>query len=187
MASWPSGWRSALLRGTGIPITPFTLNVLAAWQQSTPTEPWTNNPLGMPAKGNNVPTALNTPYGVFPTTQAFRDAFVRFLASSDGTGVAHAMSMEQSYSDVWREIHALKWPAATTESEWPSALLDIVTKAYTDKANIKAGVITKTTGQTHAAPELHAAVKQQGRLLHEAATTVQGTTQAIQHIVRGMH
>jgi len=186
MASWPTGWREATLRAAGIPKTQFALDVLAAWQQSTPTEPWTNNPLGMPASGSGYPAALQTPYAAFPSMQAFRDAFKRLIRTMRGRSVLDALLSAQSYSDAWREIHALNWSSNRTESEYPVKLMDMVSAAYTSKTQHKTRDIPTTTGTTHAPPDVHDAMRRQSHLLHHAATSFSNASDAIAHIMKGM-
>lgn len=185
MATWPTGWQQTVLRAASIPVTQFALDVLSAWQKSTPTEPWTNNPLGMPALSYGVPVALNTPYGAFPTMKSFRDAFMRAMARTGGANVAQALSMAQSYSEAWRAIHALKWPSNSTESEYPIALMDMVQAAYTSKVQNSTRANPTTTGSTHAPPDVHSAMRQQAMSLHHAATTFNTASEAIAYLVKG--
>lgn len=187
MASWPTGWQRATLRASGIPVTQFALDVLSAWQQSTPTELWTSNPLGMPVSAIAPMRAMNTPYAAFVTMQDFRDAFKRWSKTSLGHNVLDALISAQSYSDAWREIHALKWPANRTESEYPVKLMDKVSAAYTDKVTARARKPPTTTGQTHASPDVHLTMNKQAALLHRAATYLDGASAGIAHIMKGMN
>lgn len=186
MASWPTGWREATLRAAGIPKTQFALDVLAAWQQSTPTEPWTNNPLGMPSKRDGTMSALYSLYAYFNTMVAFRDEFKRFTKSTKGRNVLDALLLGQSYSDAWREIHALAWPGNETESEYPVKLMDMVEAAYTSKTQHKTRDMPTTSGSTHAPPDVHDAMRRQGHLLHHAANSFSNASDAIAHIMKGM-
>lgn len=187
MATWPTGWQRETLRASGIPVTQFALDVLTTWQQSTPTEPWTNNPLGMPASGSGYPKALNTQYAAFPTMAAFRNALKRFLKTGKGRNVLDALLSGQSFSDAWREIHALAWPANKTESEHPAKLMDKVVAAYTSKTQHKTRDIPTTSGATHAPPDVHDAMHRQARLLTHAANTFGSAGDAIAYIMRGMN
>lgn len=186
MSTWPTGWREELLRTSGIPKTQFALDVLNAWQLSTPTEPWTNNPLGIPSQGSGHPKALETRYAAFPTMQAFRDTFKRLVRTSRGRNVLDALLSAQSYSDAWREIHALDWPSNATESEYPIRLMDMVSAAYASKMQHKTRDIPTTTGATHAPPDVHDAMRRQSHLLHHAANTLDNTSEAIRFIMKGM-
>lgn len=185
MATWPTGWQQTTLRASGIPITQFALDVLNAWANSTPTEPWTNNPLGMPASPYMYAKALNTDYAAFPTMQDFRDTIKKYLVGGAGRAVQHALIMGESYSDAWREIHALNWPSNKTESEYPSALMDMVQAAYTSKMTNGNRAKPTTTGATHAPPDVHVAMRNQAMRLHHAATTFNSATDAIAHLMRG--
>lgn len=151
MATWPTGWQAATLRAAGIPKTQFALDVLSAWQQSTPTAPWTNNPLGIPAKGSGAKAALNTPYAAFATIGNFRTVFKRLMSSGDGKAVTQSLIEAQSYAATWRDIHALSWPGNRTESEYPVKLMDLVTAAYEEAARKKAAA--KTASPTTQAPK----------------------------------
>jgi hypothetical protein len=186
VAKWPTGWREATLRASGIPVSQFALDVLSGWQQSTPVDPWTNNPLGMPTGGNRVPSALNTPYAAFPTMQAFRDSFKRFTNSTAGKSLLHVMISAQSMPAAWREIHALHWPASITESEYPSVILDTVVKRYTDKVQARSAEPPTGTGTPKATPEVHQAVRLQSQALMSATAAFTDARKAIQHIVRSI-
>jgi hypothetical protein len=187
MAQWPTGWQHTTLRACGIPVTQFALDVLNAWQQSTPTAPWTGNPLGMP--GSSAVSVLSPAgkYRTFITMRQFRDEFKRFLKSSKGKGIYEAILMGQSYSDAWREIHALCWPGNDTESEYPIKLMDMVEAAYTSKQEHKTRDIPKTSGQTHAPPDVHDAMRKQSHLLYQAAKHFSDASTGIAHIMKGMN
>jgi hypothetical protein len=183
MATWPSNWAYVTLRAAGIDKSQFALNVMHAWMQSTPTEPWTNNPIGIPAQGSRVPAALNTKYAAFTTMTQFRASFAEKMKSGQGVNVAHTLNAADKYSDAWREIHALRWPGNDTESEYPSLLMDLVQAAYTDKVTARERPPPTTTGATHAPPDVHAAMRQQAVALHHAATHIAATSDAIAFIM----
>lgn len=187
MASWPTGWQRNVLRASGVPVTQFALDVISAWQKGTPTEPWTNNPLGMAASGSGAPAALHTPYAAFPSMQAFQDAFKRALSAGQGHSVQESLIMGQSYADAWREIHGLCWPANKTESEYPCPLMDLVSAAYTDKLSAPSRPPSTTTGSTHAPPEVHAAMRKQAQLLNQAANHIDGAAAGMAHVIKGMN
>lgn len=187
MATWPTGWQQRVLRATGIPVTQFALDVLSAWQASTPVEPWTNNPLGMPSRGSGAPPALQTPYAAFPSMQAFTDSFKRHMKSSKGRSVQEILISTSGHADAWREIHALGWPANSTEGEYPKHLMDKVVAAYTDKIAKRNRPAPKTAGVTHAPPDLHDAMRKQARLLHHASSSINGASAGIAHILKGMN
>lgn len=181
---WSDGWQQATLRAVGVPVTQYALDVLNAWQQSTPTQPWTNNPLGYPAAGSAYPKALDTPYAVMPTMDEFRAAFKRVLKTGNGQSVLNVLLSGDSYSDAWREIHALGWPANATESDYPTALLDLVTDAYRKKVQAKSGGQNNSAGQMQASPATHTAIKAQAQALNHAAQSFSNGADAITYLVR---
>jgi hypothetical protein len=183
---WVSGWREATLRAAGIPISQFALDALAAWNKSTPVVPATYNPLGMPAKGTSNVSYLATPYALFTGIGAFTKAMSAFLSTSKGAELAHALNAAESLSDVYRAIHALGWPAAKTETDYPSALLDMLEASYRAKMATRTPANRKTSGIVQAPPAVHTAVRQQARVLHHAAINFSDASKAISHIVKGL-
>lgn|SRR5487761_129025 len=186
MAGWTQAWRERVLRAGGVPVTQYALDVLSAWRRSTPTEPWTNNPLGHPARGSGAPEALDTPYAMFPTINDFTAAMKRLLKSPAGKQLLHTLITSDSYATAWREIHALKWPANLTESDYPAVLLDMVEQTYRDKLSRTSKEKRKTAGTQQASPDVHMAVRQQGYALHDAMTSFGDGRKAIAHIVRSL-
>lgn len=187
MTDWPTGWREATLRQAKLSASPFALKVLSAWNKSTPVTPQYNNPLGMPHKGHAAAPYLNTPYAAFPTMAAFRQAFALFLASNKGTELRHTLDLGESMPAAWRAIHALPWPAKFTETDWPSALLDILEEDYKKKLGTRAKGRRKTSGVVQARPDIHAAVRQEAIALHVAATSFDDARQAVRFIMRGLN
>jgi hypothetical protein len=184
VGKWASTWRSDTLRVAGIPKSQFALDVLSAWRRSTPVEPWTNNPLGMPARGNGVTAAFSTPYGVFTSVNHFATTFNRFMATRQGTPIRHILTAGDSLTDAWREIHAIGWPAVKTETDYPVVLLDMVETRYRDKLVTRQSGGRKSSGTTHAAPEVHEAMKRQARALTDTANAFSDGRTAIGHIIR---
>lgn len=133
MNQWPTNWKEATLRAAGVPVTQHALDVLTAWFKSTPTQSWTNNPLGLPPNGTTVPKALNTPYGAYPTYEHFRQAFKTIAHASPGKVIIHVLMDEGNYAAAWRAIHALNLPGNSTETDYPAALLDMVEDKYRSK------------------------------------------------------
>lgn len=131
--SWPTNWREETLRAAGVPVTQYALDVLHAWFSSTPTQSWTNNPLGLPSVKDRVPKALNTPYGAYPTHEHFRQAFKQLAHGSPGKILVHVLMDEGDHAAAWRAIHALNLPGNATESDYPAALLDMVEDKYRSK------------------------------------------------------
>lgn len=184
MAGWPDDWRQRVLRASGIPVSQFALDILSAWRKSTPMEPWTNNPLGYPYTGSKANSALNTPYAAFVTIGNFADAMKRLLKSNRGTALLHELISANSLASTWREIHALKWPASLTETDYPSVLLDMVEEQYRTKLQTTPKAERRGTGSTMASPAAHEATRNQGLALHHAATAFADGKTAISYIMR---
>lgn len=184
MPQWPTGWQKTILTKAGIPATQFAIDVLSAWQKSTPTAAWTNNPLGMPYQGSGGNRALDTPYAMFHSMSAFGDSLARFMASTKGLAVKQVLTSGDSYSSAWREIHGLKWPASTTETDYPHCLLDKVESKYRAKLAAKTKTGRKSAGNQLASCETHEGMRAQAAALHHAATNFKTGTEAIRHIVR---
>lgn len=184
MPAWPDDWRQRVLRASGVPVTQWALDVLAAWRRSTPVESWTNNPLGVPYHGSKANRALSTPYASFVTIGDFANAMKRLLKSNRGTALLHELISANNVAAAWREIHALKWPGNLTETDYPSAVLDMVEASYREKIQTSTKAQRRGTGSTMAAPALHEATRAQGLALHHAATAFSDGKQAIGYVMR---
>lgn len=161
--------------------------MLSAWADSTPVQPWTNNPLGMPVTYGIMPHPAGERYARFAQVESFRDAFKRFTKSSKGHAIADILMGGSGYSDAWREIHGLKWPSNATESEYPVKLMDVVTSAYASKVTKRNRPAPTTSGITHAPPDVHGAMRKQSLLLNQAANLFSGASDGIAHIMKGMN
>lgn len=187
MTNWPDGWREALLGSAGIEVTQFALDVLNYWQAATPTDKWTNNPLGMPSAGYDAPKAFNSPYAAFPTPEAFRRAFGRALLTTDGKNLRHALAAQDKLTVAWRAIHNLDWPASMTETDYPATILDAVTDGSTAKLKVSAKKDRRTVGTTDTSTDVHGMIHRQGQALHHAVNNITGATDAIKYIVGRMN
>jgi hypothetical protein len=167
-----------------MPVSEFAVTVLTAWANSTPTQPWTNNPLGMPAHGNNVPRALNTPYALFPTMATFRDAFGRLLRTNRGASLADIVHAGDDLPAAWRAIHALGLPANQTETDYPASLLDMLEDDYRAKMATRPVAKRRTVGNGKARPEIHEAMRAQSYAVAYAARAFDNGSAAIAHIMR---
>lgn len=184
MTVWPHDWRERTMRAAGIPKTQAALDILAAWRRSTPVEPWTNNPLGMPAHGSNAPRALGTPYAFFFTIGDFTAAFKRTMKSSHGMPLLHLLISADDLPATWRAIHALKWPANDTETDYPSVLLDMIERKYRDQIQTAPKAQRKSSGTQLISPDVHTMMRQQGYALHNAAKTFTNAGDAISFLTR---
>lgn len=146
MNEWPSNWAGYLAEETGSANTEFTARMFLLWQESTPLEPWTNNPFGMPRTAKGAHQALSTEYGAFMSMADFRASFLGFLASEPGRRLRDALLLQDRLPPVWRAITDLHWPASLTETDYPSAILDATTDDY--RAKVKAAQVDrrKTAG-----------------------------------------
>lgn len=146
MNEWESNWSGYLALETGSTNAEFTERMFTLWQQSTPLEPWTNNPLGMPQTTQGAYRVLSTDYGAFMSMHDFRDAFLRFLASQPGRTLRDALLLQDKPAPVWRAVSSLHWPASATETDYPSAILDATTDDYRAKVNAARADQRKTSG-----------------------------------------
>lgn len=174
-----------MLADADIPITDFALSVLKAWQLSTPLEPWTNNPLGMPyVKGVNAPL-LSTGYALFVSLEQSRKAFTAFLNSQSGRKVRDALAVTEKYSVAYRAINDLRWPAKNTETDWPSAVLDMVLQPIRDRlASVTDPSLRKTSGTVFQSPDPAGAVRGSRRATQNSASTMSDASRAIWSAVR---
>lgn len=186
MSRWPDGWQNATLRYSGLLVSQFALDVLNMWEQSTPTAPWTNNPLGMPSRGTGMPRALNTPYAVFPNMQAFRNTFKIHVVLTHGKSLASVLDLGENMASAWREIHGLGWPANKTESEYPAKLLDHIEQKYQEKVRGVGKRKNKSAGMHMPDTVAHDMVRNQHMAMRAAMLTTQGYSQAIRHVVRSL-
>lgn len=147
MSTWPTSWREMALDRIGVEVTAHALNVLRDWHLSTPTEPWTNNPLGLPAMGNDVPQAMGTPYGAFPTHRSFREALVRVADAGGSMPLRHALHEDTSIARAWRTINSLNLPGNDTETDYPALLLDRADESYRSKAMTAIATDRKSMGR----------------------------------------
>lgn len=187
MATWSDGWREALLSAANIPVSQFALDVLNYWEQATPTQSWTNNPLGMPASGYGVPKAFNSAYGAFPTPDAFRAAFTKALNTTEGKALYHALAVDEKLTVAWRAIHTLNWPANQTETDYPSTILDAVTDSATTGRKTSKAADRKTVGLSPQRTDVHAMIQKQNQALHHAVTNIGNAADAMNYVIRRMN
>lgn len=146
MIMWPVNWQQRVMAATGIPDNADTFAILSAWQQSTPLPASTCNPFGMPAHSLGAKPYLATQYAIFPSFGMFTKAFAAFLKTYTGSQLAKAMQSESPYGDTWRAIHALGWPGAQTETDYPSSLLDLAPESFRDSVKATPPAYRKTSG-----------------------------------------
>lgn len=186
MNTWPSGWKEAALRAAEIEPTDFNTRILHLWEQATPTDRWTNNPLGMPAAEYATPRALGSAYAAFPTMGHFRRAFASAAHRGGNKPLYTALGTSESKAELYRVIHALGWPANGTETDYPSTILDEIEEAMRAGLMSKKPGDRKTVGVAPAVVDAHQAMRAQARALHHAVTRIGDTSSAIQYVVRSM-
>lgn len=183
MNQWPTAWREATLTHAGIGITQHALDVLRDWHLSTPTQPWTNNPLGLPAVGNDVPEAMGTPYGAFPTHVSFRAAFKRLVDSGGHMSVSHALQEGTSVARAWRTINGLNLPGSSTETDYPAVLLDRTDEKYRAKVQAVPVQERKSMGPGTAPVDMSHPVLHAARGIHVAANDMKDLGTAIKYLL----
>jgi hypothetical protein len=184
MSRWPTAWREMALMHSGIEVTPHALDVLRDWHLSTPTQPWTNNPLGLPALGNDVPEAMGTPYGAFPTHVSFRAAFKKLVDSGGHMPVAHALQDGTTIARAWRTINGLNLPGSSTETDYPAVLLDRTTERYRTKVQAVPVSERKSMGPGTPPVDMSHPVLNAARGIHVAARDMKDLNQSIQYLLQ---
>lgn len=186
MTNWPSSWRENTLRMSDIPISDFALNVLHLWEQSTPTDRWTNNPLGVPAEGYAAPRALGSPYAAFPSMNAFFKAFTTAAHAGNGKPLYTMLGTSENHAEAWRVIHSLNWPANLTETDHPVKVLDKTDEGVRERIQSTKPGERKTVGVEPASVSHRTAIRAQMDALHQTATQHTNTSLAIKFIAGAM-
>ena len=184
MASWPSNWKAQALQAADIPVTPAALKVMSAWQRSTPLQPWSSNPIGMPVTSNTQATVPTTRYALFPSMMAFYGAFNKFSFTTDGKALANAIMSDSPYAPAWRIISNLNWPGSKTETDYPSVLLDLTTEDYRQSVKAANSNSRKSAGLPHAHPDVHAVMRQQAQAITDAAAAFTDARVATRYLIR---
>lgn len=184
MASWPSNWKAKTLGAAGIEVTPKALKVMSAWQQSTPLQPWTNNPLGMPVSFGSKVAVPMTSYALFPSMSKFYMAFADFTGTRAGKDLRDEITSDDGYGPIWRTVSSLNWPGSKTETEYPAALLDLAGQSYKDSVNAVNPSARKSSGLPKANPEVRAMMTDQARSLTQAAAVFNDSATAVRYLIR---
>jgi hypothetical protein len=116
---WATTWPKKALLAAGIEPTVYAIKAVTLWHKSTPTDPWSINPLGIPAMGYTRRTIPHTAYAMFNTYAEFSKAFAKAMSQERNGYIGVLLSTGESTAKLWREINALKWPAAETENDYP--------------------------------------------------------------------
>lgn len=118
-------WLDSVIACLGADDTPLVRAVIRAWRESVPLPAEANNPLGMPASSPGASRWARTAYASFPDMGAFYAALTHFAFSYGGSGVRNALTGNVRPGQAWHAIRNLAWPAIVTETDWPSAVLDL--------------------------------------------------------------
>jgi len=186
MSGWPTNWRQEALRAIGVPVTQHALDVLSAWFRSTPTQPWTNNPLGLAAGTNSAPRAMGTDYAAFPTHEHFRQAFKSLAHSHNDKALIHVLLDSGDVAAAWRVINSMPIPGTKTESDYPAELLDMVEAKYRSKLQTVPKSQRKSLGPGPGQASPHHPILVSARRLSEASNDAKGLEQAIRNLLRGV-
>lgn len=179
-SNWPDGWITATLKDAGLPVNDFTMSVLSAWNRSTPILPYTNNPLGMPAVKGKTLELMQTGYAMFATMGLFRVQFASFLNGTQGSTLHDALALSESSPKAYRAIHSLPWPANSSETDWPSVLLDMTSQSYRDKvATVSDPADRKTSGTYGSQTAFGSIAGASARGAAQTVTAIQQATKAV--------
>lgn len=181
---WQTGWIESLLESSGIPITPWSIEVMDAWQASTPLEPWTNNPLGIPSDRTVYPAVSGTPYAMFPNMAAFNAVFDVQLNRADNVKLREALMRQDSYADAWRSIHALNWPGTKLEGEYPVEVLKLTSKSFIDSVTRGHGISDKTTGVVNSTGSVAQASNRVQDAARSRVSSILAATKALNNLMR---
>lgn len=184
MTSWPTNWIGKALASLNVPPNGDTIAIIRAWKNSTPLPPYSNNPLGMPKGTSGAPAYLNTPYAIFPSMTKFYAALATFGQSQAGKSLTLAMHGDAPFPATWRAIASLQWPGSATETDYPSAVLDLTTASYRASVNATPKPDRKTSGALVASPDSKAQVLGNARALADAARAFDNANHAVTHLIR---
>lgn len=184
MASWPSTWKTSTLQNAGIPVTADSLAIMTAWCKSTPLEPYTNNPIGMPSNSPSSARVSSSAYAMFRDMSTFYAEFARFIKTQAGQNVARAMVSDAAFAEAWRAISALGWPGSKTETDYPSALLDITEAKFRASVSTSPKDHRKTSGTVGASAATHNAIRQQTRTMYNLAASMNNAAEASRTFLR---
>ena len=179
MYKYPDGWREALISDLGLDPSDFLVSVFRAWQESTPLQPYVNNPFGMPYVSGVIPQLQNSGYALFRDMAQFRAAFVAFVKGGHGLALRKALADANSLPAVYRAIHGLNWPGNKTETDYPSGILDLMTDDDRSKLQTRSPDQRKTAGTVAYTSAQNGAVGQLGAALGRASAAALNAANAM--------
>jgi hypothetical protein len=80
----------------------------------------------MPVAGTNAASVLGSQYAAFSGMDVFRYAFEALMSTPHGEALYNALAVTEKPSVAWRSIRSLNWPGNQTETNYPSAVLDLI-------------------------------------------------------------
>lgn len=184
MPSLPPHWKSDALAALGAPVSADGLAAIGAWAKSTPLPPGACNPIGMPAGSSGAPSFLGTRYAVFLNWQAFCDALAAFAKTEAGKAVTGALSPDVSPAAVWRVARSLSWPGSGTETDYPSAVLDLAPESYRLSVRTADAADRKTSGVPGGISPNATTVLAQARSVHEVIQNISDARAATAELLR---
>lgn len=184
MASWPERWRVLALESARIPVTADTLEIMRAWQHSTPLQPYTNNPVGMPASIAGTPSVQGTGYAQFNSPRDFYRAFGKFARTPAGRSLIDAMRKDSPFPAAWRAISSLGWPGSATETDYPSAVLDLTSKSFREAIGATQRERRKTSGTVGATRRDNSAIIESARIVVHASKAIKDTGALVRYLAK---
>lgn len=184
MPGWASNWKHRTLESIGVEVNPDTIRLMSAWLKSTPLDPWTNNPLGMPSSAGRVQSVPGTLYAMFPSIVAFYSAIGAFSKTPDGREIVRAIGGIPQYGPIWRAISATNWPAVKTETDWPYHVLELAGQSYMDSVMSSTSGKRKSAGSPQASPAIHETMRKQAESLNHAASAFTDARSAVRFLIR---
>lgn len=184
MAGYPSNWISMALGALKSPVNGSTIAVMRAWSKSTPLPVIANNPIGMPKGSSGAPAYMGTGYAIFPSMTAFYVALTAFSRTRKGMELANALSQEVPAPATWRLASGMGWPGSATETDYPSAVLDLTALSYQQSINASPASTRKTSGMVGPRPTPAPTILNQARSLHQVANTVNSASERVAELLR---
>jgi hypothetical protein len=186
VSEWPDTWPQKALAAAKIEATPYAVKALRLWHKSTPIDPWSLNPLGIPARGYSRRPVPHTDYAMFLTYAAFSKAFAKAMDQERNGYIKVLLSSGESTAKLWREIHALTWPAAKTENDFPRDIHVLIGDELIEGYKIPQKTPHRTTGTTDKSRLNNAQVMRAHRAMVTATQAKLDLKQAITFITKGV-
>ena len=184
MAGYPSNWVSMALGALQAPVNGATIAVMRAWSKSTPLPVLANNPIGMPRGSSGAPAYMTTGYAIFPSMTAFYVALHAFARTYRGQALTNALSQDIPAPPTWRAVSGMDWPGSATETDYPSAVLDLTSDAYRASVGATATAARKTSGVVSSRPTPSPTILNQARSLHQVAQNIGSASERVAELLK---